>query len=225
MPHMHFAHIPRHVVRRKRYFNPCSNALLVNRIHILHPHGHPGAFVALFISVHLKRGGIRSLPSPALRSLTKKNLALARTHCSKCWRRPPIPAFFPAPFSKPSKARANIRNIQNRRNPFCIHKGPRIPLDSSIFIALHPGEPQIKFPLDSGLYSRVYVHLGSGPMQIGVAAKKVGLSIDAIRFYERNALLPRAPRTEGGFRQYGDKDLETLAFIRRAQGLGFRLKE
>jgi DNA-binding transcriptional MerR regulator len=34
-------------------------------------------------------------------------------------------------------------------------------------------------------------------MQIGIAAKKLGLSVDAIRFYERNALLRRAPRTEG----------------------------
>ncbi len=62
-------------------------------------------------------------------------------------------------------------------------------------------------------------------MQIGVVAKKVGLSVDAIRFYERNALLRRAPRTEGGFRQYGEDDLETLAFIRRVQGLGFKLDE
>jgi DNA-binding transcriptional MerR regulator len=59
-------------------------------------------------------------------------------------------------------------------------------------------------------------------MQIGTVAKKVGLSVDAIRFYERNALLPRAPRTEGGFRQYGEGDIETLGFIRRAQGLGSR---
>ena len=62
-------------------------------------------------------------------------------------------------------------------------------------------------------------------MQIGVVAKKIGLSVDAIRFYERNALLPRAPRTEGGFRQYGESDVETLAFIRRVQGLGFKLSE
>ena len=62
-------------------------------------------------------------------------------------------------------------------------------------------------------------------MQIGIAAKKVGVSIDAIRFYERNALLPRAIRTEGGFRQYSDTDVETLAFIRRAQRLGFKLRE
>lgn len=62
-------------------------------------------------------------------------------------------------------------------------------------------------------------------MQIGVVAKRVGLTVDAIRFYERNALLPRAPRTAGGFRRYGDGDIDTLGFIRRVQGLGFTLGE
>ncbi len=62
-------------------------------------------------------------------------------------------------------------------------------------------------------------------MQIGIVAKKIGLTPDAIRFYERNALLPRPPRTQGGFRQYGESDVETLAFIRRVQGLGFKLSE
>jgi len=62
-------------------------------------------------------------------------------------------------------------------------------------------------------------------MQIGIMAKKIGVSVDAIRFYERNALLPRPPRTQGGFRQYGESDLETLTFIRRVQGLGFTLVE
>jgi len=45
-------------------------------------------------------------------------------------------------------------------------------------------------------------------MQIGIVAKKIGLSVDAIRFYERNSLLPRAARTQGGFRQYGENDVE-----------------
>ncbi len=62
-------------------------------------------------------------------------------------------------------------------------------------------------------------------MQIGFVAHKVGLSVDAIRFYERNGLLPRAARTEGGFRQFGERDVETLVFIRRVQGLGFKLSE
>jgi DNA-binding transcriptional MerR regulator len=62
-------------------------------------------------------------------------------------------------------------------------------------------------------------------MQIGIIAKKLGLSVDAIRFYERNYLLPRPPRTQGGFRKYGESDVETLGFIRRIQGLGFTLNE
>lgn len=62
-------------------------------------------------------------------------------------------------------------------------------------------------------------------MQIGTAAKRIGVSADAIRFYERIALLPLAPRTSGGFRQYGSSDVETLLFIRRVQGLGFTLDE
>jgi|SRR5215469_7671393 len=62
-------------------------------------------------------------------------------------------------------------------------------------------------------------------MQIGFVAQKVGLSVDAIRFYERNGLLPKAARTQGGFRQFGERELETLAFVRRVQGLGFKLCE
>lgn len=62
-------------------------------------------------------------------------------------------------------------------------------------------------------------------MHIGAVAKRVGVSADAIRFYERNALLPRAPRTMGGFRQYSEADVDTLLFIRRAQRLGFNLRE
>src|SRR5215471_13137737 len=62
-------------------------------------------------------------------------------------------------------------------------------------------------------------------MQIGIVAKRVGLTVDAIRFYERNGLLPRPPRTEGGFRRYAENDVETLAFVRRVQGLGFKLSE
>lgn len=62
-------------------------------------------------------------------------------------------------------------------------------------------------------------------MHIGSVAKKIGLTPDAIRFYERNALLPRAQRTQGGFRQFSEREVETLAFIRRVQRLGFKLSE
>jgi DNA-binding transcriptional MerR regulator len=62
-------------------------------------------------------------------------------------------------------------------------------------------------------------------MHIGRVAKKIGLTPDAIRFYERNSLLPHPSRSAGGFRQYADSDVETLRFIRQAQHLGFSLKE
>lgn len=62
-------------------------------------------------------------------------------------------------------------------------------------------------------------------MQIGMVGKKVGVSVDAIRFYERNALLPRPPRTEGGFRRYGESDVERLGLIRRVQNLGLTPSE
>jgi MerR family transcriptional regulator, copper efflux regulator len=62
-------------------------------------------------------------------------------------------------------------------------------------------------------------------MHIGRVAKKIGLTPDAIRFYERNSLIPHPSRSAGGFRQYADADLQTLRFIRQAQHLGFSLKE
>lgn len=62
-------------------------------------------------------------------------------------------------------------------------------------------------------------------MHIGSVAKKIGLTPDAIRFYERNALLPRPPRSAGRFREFADTDVQTLGFIRQVQGLGFTLKE
>ena len=62
-------------------------------------------------------------------------------------------------------------------------------------------------------------------IQIGEAAKRTALSVDAIRFYERRALLPKPNRTPGRFRLYTAADLSRLSFIRQMQGLGFSLNE
>jgi len=62
-------------------------------------------------------------------------------------------------------------------------------------------------------------------MQIGRISKQAGVSIDAIRFYERNGLLVAPRRSEGGFRLYSSSHLATLQFIRNLQALGFSLKE
>lgn len=62
-------------------------------------------------------------------------------------------------------------------------------------------------------------------MHIGGVARQAGVSIDAIRFYERTDILARAPRTAGGFRVYTDKDVATVRFVQRAQRLGFTLPQ
>jgi MerR family transcriptional regulator, mercuric resistance operon regulatory protein len=62
-------------------------------------------------------------------------------------------------------------------------------------------------------------------LQIGKLARDTGLSVDAIRFYEKEGLLPEPPRSQGGFRLYAARDVEHLRFIRCAQELGFSLAE
>jgi MerR family mercuric resistance operon transcriptional regulator len=62
-------------------------------------------------------------------------------------------------------------------------------------------------------------------IQIGQVARETGLTVDAIRFYEKQRLLKPAPRTEGGFRFFSGQDLQHIQFIRRAQELGFSLSE
>jgi DNA-binding transcriptional MerR regulator len=62
-------------------------------------------------------------------------------------------------------------------------------------------------------------------MQIGEAAKRTALTVDAIRFYEKRSLLAKPPRTAGRFRLYSDDDVARLDFIRQMQGLGFSLRE
>jgi MerR family copper efflux transcriptional regulator len=62
-------------------------------------------------------------------------------------------------------------------------------------------------------------------IQIGRVARETGLTVDAIRFYEKQRLLRPAPRSEGGYRLFSGQDLQHIQFIRRAQGLGFSLTE
>ena len=62
-------------------------------------------------------------------------------------------------------------------------------------------------------------------MNIGQAASTSGVSAKMIRHYEALGLLPAAQRTESGYRQYAQKDVHTLRFIRHSRDLGFSLTE
>lgn len=62
-------------------------------------------------------------------------------------------------------------------------------------------------------------------INIGQAAKASGISAKMIRHYEDIGLLPAARRTDAGYRQYDDRDVRTLRFIRHSRDLGFSLPE
>jgi MerR family copper efflux transcriptional regulator len=61
-------------------------------------------------------------------------------------------------------------------------------------------------------------------MNIGDAATETGVTAKTIRYYESIGLIPQAARTGSGYRQFSDKDVKTLHFIKRARSLGFSVE-
>lgn len=61
----------------------------------------------------------------------------------------------------------------------------------------------------------------SDDVPIGEAARRSGVKVPTIRFYEQIGLLPAPPRSEGNRRRYWPGELRRLAFIRHARELGF----
>lgn len=62
-------------------------------------------------------------------------------------------------------------------------------------------------------------------LTIGQLATAAHVNIETIRYYERRQLLPEPPRTRAGYRQYDGEAVRRVRFIKRAQDLGFTLKE
>ena len=62
-------------------------------------------------------------------------------------------------------------------------------------------------------------------MRIGELATASGLTRDALRYYERQGLLPRSRRTDGGFRLYDGSAVDRVRFIKQAQAHGLSLRE
>lgn len=63
------------------------------------------------------------------------------------------------------------------------------------------------------------------PMNIGELAKLSGVNAKLIRHYEAIGLVPKASRTEAGYRIYSKSDIQFLKFIKRARSLGFSMAE
>lgn len=62
-------------------------------------------------------------------------------------------------------------------------------------------------------------------MNIGELAKSSGVNAKMIRHYESIGLIPKANRTDSGYRIYTENDIQFLRFIKRARSLGFSMKE
>jgi MerR family mercuric resistance operon transcriptional regulator len=63
------------------------------------------------------------------------------------------------------------------------------------------------------------------PMTIGKAARRAGVGVETIRFYERRGLITRPPKSQSAYRYYPEETISRLRFIKRAKHLGFTLKE
>lgn len=62
-------------------------------------------------------------------------------------------------------------------------------------------------------------------LRIGELAARSGVSIDTVRYYEQRQLLPRAPRTQSGYRVFTRDTVERIRFIKEAQEIGLSLDE
>lgn len=77
--------------------------------------------------------------------------------------------------------------------------------------------------LDLGVHSKVYP---SGmAFKVSEVAERAGVSADAVRFYEREGLLPPAPRSPSGYREYDGSTTQRIRFIKGAQEVGLKLAD
>lgn len=65
----------------------------------------------------------------------------------------------------------------------------------------------------------------SGAHSIGELARRAGVPVSTVRYYERRGLLQPEGRSGGNYRVYGTAELARLLFIRAAQRSGFRLED
>lgn len=67
--------------------------------------------------------------------------------------------------------------------------------------------------------------MNTKPLTIGRLASEAGINLETVRYYERQGLMPKPPRSSSGYRLFPIDAAQRLRFIKRAQDIGFSLKE
>lgn len=62
-------------------------------------------------------------------------------------------------------------------------------------------------------------------MKIGELSKKTNVSVETLRYYEREGLIPETERTKSGYRIYGTETIDLILFIKHAQNCNFSLSK
>ena len=62
-------------------------------------------------------------------------------------------------------------------------------------------------------------------LRIGEVARRAGVSVETLRYYERQGILPAPPRRESSYRSYPPETVDVIRFIKRAQALGLSLRD
>ncbi|HIQ22894.1 MAG TPA: MerR family transcriptional regulator [Planctomycetes bacterium] len=62
-------------------------------------------------------------------------------------------------------------------------------------------------------------------LRTGEVARRAGVNVETLRFYERRGILPEPPRGTSGYRQYPPETVDVVRFVKRAQQLGFSLRQ
>ena len=65
----------------------------------------------------------------------------------------------------------------------------------------------------------------SDNLTIGILAKRSGVNVETVRYYQRRGLLQEPSKPAGGYRQYSLETVKRVRSIKRAQTLGFTLEE
>ncbi|RMG27608.1 MAG: MerR family transcriptional regulator [Gammaproteobacteria bacterium] len=67
--------------------------------------------------------------------------------------------------------------------------------------------------------------MGGERLTIGQVARRAGVHVETVRYYQRRGLIETPPRPYGGVRRYGPEVVDRIRFVKRAQRLGFSLEE